>query len=48
MDEKDKEIKTLTKHLKKVYYFRNKLKFAIVEKKLWVKEKAFEVERADY
>ncbi|CAD8176021.1 unnamed protein product [Paramecium pentaurelia] len=39
LDEKDKEIKRLSKNLKK---------FTILEKKLWVKEKAFEVERSEY
>lgn len=47
LDEKDKDIKSLTKNIKKVFLFIN-VEFAIVEKKLWVKEKAFEVERADY
>ncbi|KAM3139100.1 hypothetical protein pb186bvf_008698 [Paramecium bursaria] len=38
-DEKDKEIRRLSKNLKK---------FTIMEKKLLVKEKAFEVERSEY
>ena len=47
MDEKDKDIKCLSKNIKKVY-ISDINKFAIVEKKLLVKEKAFEVERSDY
>lgn len=46
MDEKEKEIKRLSKSLKKVCVYLNQ--FTILEKKLWVKEKAFEVERSEY
>ena len=46
MDEKEKEIKRLSKSLKKVFAYLNQ--FTILEKKLWVKEKAFEVERSEY